>query len=136
MDIKEKKQALRELMKLHYGFKDFRRGQEEAIDAALKGESSIIVMPTGGGKSLCYQLPALVMEGVTIVISPLIALMKDQVDNLNRIGIPATFINSSISQIYSKHCIFAIHSRRDIVRCCSPLCIYNSFERIKWLSPV
>jgi len=97
MDITEKKLALRELMKLHYGFKDFRRGQEEAIDAALLGESSIIVMPTGGGKSLCYQLPALVTPGVTIVVSPLIALMKDQVDNLNKIGIPATFINSSIS---------------------------------------
>ncbi len=99
MDIQEKKQAVRELMKLHYGFKDFRRGQEEAIDATLEGESSIIVMPTGGGKSLCYQLPALVLEGVTIVISPLIALMKDQVDNLNKIGIPATFINSSISSM-------------------------------------
>ncbi|MCK5211265.1 RecQ family ATP-dependent DNA helicase [Candidatus Parcubacteria bacterium] len=108
-DIKEKKQALRELMKLHYGFKDFRRGQEEAIDAALQGESSIIVMPTGGGKSLCYQLPALVMEGVTIVVSPLIALMKDQVDNLNKIGIPATFINSSIS-------LMETNSRLDTVK--------------------
>jgi len=97
MDIKEKKQQIIELMKLHYGFKDFRRGQEEAIDAALQGESSIIVMPTGGGKSLCYQLPALVTPGVTIVVSPLIALMKDQVDGLKRIGIPATYINSSIS---------------------------------------
>ncbi len=96
-------------MKLHYGFKDFRRGQEEAIDAALQGESSIIVMPTGGGKSLCYQLPALVMEGVTIVVSPLIALMKDQVDNLNKIGIPATFINSSIS-------LMETNSRLDTVK--------------------
>lgn len=97
MDFEIKKQAVRELMQFHYSFKDFRRGQEEAIDTALKGESSVIVMPTGGGKSLCFQLPALVLEGVTIVISPLIALMKDQVDSLTRLGIPATFINSSLT---------------------------------------
>lgn len=99
-------------MKLHYGFKDFRRGQEEAIDAALLGESSIIVMPTGGGKSLCYQLPALVMEGVTIVVSPLIALMKDQVDNLKKIGIPATFINSSISPMETNSRLEAVKNNQ------------------------
>ena len=96
MEINEKKQQLKELMALHYGFSVFRPGQEEAIDNVLAGLSTVIVMPTGGGKSLCYQLPALALDGVTIVISPLIALMKDQVDNLNSIGIPATFINSSL----------------------------------------
>lgn len=97
MTIQEQKQALRELLKIHYGYDEFRAGQEQVIDNLLLGESTMVIMPTGGGKSLCYQLPALIWEGVTIVISPLIALMKDQVDNLNRIGIPATFINSSIS---------------------------------------
>jgi len=95
--ILEQKQALKELLKIHYGYDEFRAGQEQVIDNLLLGESTLVIMPTGGGKSLCYQLPALIWEGVTIVISPLIALMKDQVDSLNRIGIPATFINSSIS---------------------------------------
>lgn len=93
---KQKQQAL-ELLKIHYGFKSFRPGQEKAIDNILAGKSTVVIMPTGGGKSLCFQLPALVLDGITIVISPLIALMKDQVDALNAINIPATFINSSIS---------------------------------------
>jgi ATP-dependent DNA helicase RecQ len=93
----KKKQAL-ELLKIHYGFNYFRPGQERAIESVLSGKSTVVIMPTGGGKSLCYQLPALVLDGVTLVISPLIALMKDQVDSLEKQGIPATFINSSISQ--------------------------------------
>jgi ATP-dependent DNA helicase RecQ len=92
-----KKQQAVELLKIHYGFGKFRPGQEEAIDAILAGRDILVVMPTGGGKSLIYQLPALVLEGATIVVSPLIALMKDQVDAMNRIGVPATFINSVIS---------------------------------------
>lgn len=92
-----KKQQLLELLQIHYGYKSFRPGQEKVIDNVLDGKSTIVIMPTGGGKSLCFQLPALVLDGVTIVISPLIALMKDQVDSMGRIGIPATFINSSIS---------------------------------------
>jgi ATP-dependent DNA helicase RecQ len=91
------KDELRELLKLHYGYSDFRPGQEKAIDAILAGKNALVVMPTGGGKSLIYQLPGLMLEGATIVVSPLIALMKDQVDALNKIGIPATFINSSIT---------------------------------------
>lgn len=96
-EINLKKQRLLELLKLHYGFNSFRPGQEKAIDNILAGRSTVLVMPTGGGKSLCYQLPALVLDGVTVVISPLIALMKDQVDSLNKIGLPATFINSSLT---------------------------------------
>ena len=96
-NIKQKKQEIMELLKLHYGFDGFRSGQEQVIDNILKEESTLVIMPTGGGKSLCFQLPALVLDGVTLVVSPLIALMKDQVDNLENIGIPATFINSSIS---------------------------------------
>jgi ATP-dependent DNA helicase RecQ len=80
----------------HFGFSKFREGQADVIQAVLEGQDVIVVMPTGGGKSLCYQLPALLFEGTTLVISPLIALMKDQVDALNARDIAATFINSSI----------------------------------------
>lgn len=97
MTTDKQKRELLELLKIHYGYGELRPGQDRAIDAVLAGENAMVIMPTGGGKSMCYQLPALILEGITIVISPLIALMKDQVDNLNRIGIPATFINSSIS---------------------------------------
>lgn len=97
--MENKKQQLLELLKIHYGFTSFRPGQEKVIDNILSGLDTVVIMPTGGGKSLCYQLPALVLDGVTLVISPLIALMKDQVDGLLKIGIPATFINSSISQV-------------------------------------
>jgi len=82
----------------HFGFREFLDGQEEAVQSIVNGNDTLIVMPTGGGKSLCYQLPALVMKGITIVVSPLIALMKDQVDGLQAKNIPATFINSSLSE--------------------------------------
>ncbi|KKU47970.1 hypothetical protein A3H10_04330 [Candidatus Uhrbacteria bacterium RIFCSPLOWO2_12_FULL_46_10] len=80
-----------------FGHVEYRAGQEEAIAAILDGRDALIVMPTGAGKSLCYQLPALCLPGVTIVVSPLIALMKDQVDDLNGRGLPAAFINSTMS---------------------------------------
>jgi ATP-dependent DNA helicase RecQ len=89
-------EAAREALNRHFGFSDFREGQDEVIEAILGGEDAVVVMPTGGGKSLCYQLPALLREGTTIVVSPLIALMKDQVDALEQREIAATFINSSI----------------------------------------
>jgi ATP-dependent DNA helicase RecQ len=80
----------------HFGFDCFRAGQSEVISAILAGKDAVVVMPTGSGKSLCYQLPALMLEGATLVVSPLIALMKDQVDALQARNLPATFINSSI----------------------------------------
>ncbi len=80
-----------------FGFREFRHGQEEVVQTILDGRDSLVVMPTGGGKSLCYQLPALVRDGVAIVVSPLIALMKDQVDALRQREIPATMINSTIA---------------------------------------
>jgi len=92
-----KKAQLKELLKIHFGYDSFRPGQEKAIDAILEGRHTITVLPTGGGKSLIFQLPALVLEGVTLVVSPLIALMKDQVESMEKVGIPATFINSSVS---------------------------------------
>src|SRR6476659_5587946 len=85
-------------LRQHFGFEDFREGQREVIGSILEGKDAVVVMPTGSGKSLCYQLPALILDGVTLVVSPLIALMKDQVDALQARGLPATFINSSISE--------------------------------------
>jgi ATP-dependent DNA helicase RecQ len=85
------------LLESHFGYNAFRKGQEQAIRSVLTGENTICVMPTGGGKSICYQIPALILPGTTIVISPLISLMKDQVDALIQVGIPATFINSSLT---------------------------------------
>jgi len=80
----------------HFGFGRFRAGQRQVVDAILAGQAVVAVMPTGAGKSLCYQLPAVLLDGVTVVVSPLIALMKDQVDALRERGIPAAFVNSSI----------------------------------------
>jgi ATP-dependent DNA helicase RecQ len=85
-------------LKKNFGFSGFRPGQAEAIQSLLKGEHTLVVMPTGSGKSLIYQLVALHLPGITLVISPLIALMKDQVDSLDRRGIPATFINSTLTR--------------------------------------
>ena len=109
-NFEAKKQLAQDLLKIHYGFENFRQGQEKAIDNILAGKNIIVIMPTGGGKSLIYQLPSLVLDGTTIVISPLIALMKDQVDNLNQIGIPATFINSSLTQIETEERLMAIQN--------------------------
>ena len=86
-----------EALKTYFGYDGFRQGQGELIDALLSGRDALGVMPTGGGKSLCYQIPALLLPGVTLVISPLISLMKDQVAALQRAGVGAAFINSSLS---------------------------------------
>ena len=78
-----------QLLREHFGFDDFREGQRKVIDYLLQGNSAAAVFPTGGGKSLCYQLPAMALPGLTLVVSPLIALMKDQIDALQRRGIAA-----------------------------------------------
>jgi ATP-dependent DNA helicase RecQ len=87
-----------QLLESHFGFREFLEGQEDVVNAIVEGHDALVIMPTGGGKSLCYQLPALALEGITVVVSPLIALMKDQVDSLLEKKIPATFINSSLGQ--------------------------------------
>ncbi len=85
-----------EVLKTYFGYDEFKNGQEKIVKGIVNGRDALGIMPTGGGKSLCYQLPAMMLEGITIVISPLIALMKDQVDSLTEMGISSTFINSTL----------------------------------------
>ncbi|MFK7814993.1 MAG: DNA helicase RecQ [Gammaproteobacteria bacterium] len=85
-----------EILKTTFGFQEFRPSQEKIIDELLRGQDCLVLMPTGGGKSLCYQIPALVREGTGIIVSPLIALMQDQVDALKQLGVKAAFLNSSL----------------------------------------
>jgi ATP-dependent DNA helicase RecQ len=91
------RRQLRAKLQQHFGFRKFRPGQARAVESALAGQDTIVIMPTGSGKSLCFQLPALELDGVTVVVSPLISLMKDQVDQLMEKGIAAVLINSSLS---------------------------------------
>lgn len=87
---------MNDLLKQYFGYDEFRPGQKEIIQKVIDQENVLGIMPTGSGKSICYQLPALLLDGLTVVVSPLISLMKDQVDAANQLGIPATFINSSL----------------------------------------
>ncbi|MDK2943031.1 MAG: ATP-dependent helicase RecQ, partial [Acetobacterium sp.] len=88
--------TLKKNLSQYFGYDTFKEGQEKIITAAINGQDVLGIMPTGGGKSLCYQLPAIQMPGITLVISPLISLMKDQVDALGEMGIASTFLNSSL----------------------------------------
>jgi ATP-dependent DNA helicase RecQ len=103
-------QPLLPLLKKNFGFSSFRPLQEEIIREALAGKDVFALLPTGGGKSLCFQLPALARDGLTLVISPLIALMKDQVDALQANGIPATFLNSSLTSEEARSRIRDLHN--------------------------
>ncbi|MBO6179885.1 MAG: DNA helicase RecQ [Selenomonadaceae bacterium] len=89
----------KKLLKKYFGYDEFRPAQEKIIDSILNGNDTLAIMPTGAGKSICFQIPALILDGVAVVVSPLISLMKDQVDALNTAGIPATFINSALDKM-------------------------------------
>jgi len=96
--VEENLDTLKEKLKEVFGYTQFRGNQEAIIKNVLKGRNTFVIMPTGAGKSLCYQLPAIISDGNAIVISPLIALMKNQVDQLNAVGINAKFLNSTLSK--------------------------------------
>ena len=107
--MKNETPPLLPLLKQYFGFASFRPLQEEIIRDALAGQDVFALLPTGGGKSLCFQLPALARPGLTVVVSPLIALMKDQVDALQAGGVPATFLNSSLAAGESRARLRGLH---------------------------
>ena len=117
-----------EILNKYFNYKDFRPGQADLIDALLDGRDAVGIMPTGGGKSLCYQIPALILPGVTLVISPLISLMKDQVEALNHAQIPAAFINSSLNtQEYFEILDDALNNRLKIIYAAPERILTQSF---------
>ena len=87
-----------QILKEYFGYDDFRQGQLKAIDSILSGTDTMAIMPTGGGKSICFQVPAMMFKGITIVISPLISLMNDQVRALSQCGINAAYLNTSLDE--------------------------------------
>src|SRR4051812_25992470 len=97
------------LLKQYFGFESFRPLQEEIISDVMAGKDVFALLPTGGGKSLCFQLPALARPGLTLVVSPLIALMKDQVDGLAASGVAATFLNSSLEADEARSRLRGLH---------------------------
>ena len=86
-----------EALKKYFGYDSFREPQDKIVETLINNNNAMVIMPTGGGKSVCYQIPAIVKEGTCIVVSPLIALMQDQVESLNQIGVKAAFLNSTTS---------------------------------------
>jgi len=104
--------AILQTLQKHWGYNSFRPLQREAIDAVLGERDSVVVLPTGGGKSLCYQLPAVLMPGLAVVVSPLISLMKDQVDALTECGIPAAAVHSALSPMQRQHIAQDIRNRQ------------------------
>ena len=99
----------------YYGYTSFRKGQENIITSIINKEDVLAIMPTGGGKSICYQVPALCLDGITIVISPLISLMKDQVDALKTMGVKARLINSSLSNSEYNEALEEIENDTDVI---------------------
>lgn len=110
--MKNEIERLKDTLKKYWGYDDFRKPQAEIIEAILTGKDCLIVMPTGGGKSLCFQLPALLQEGLTLVISPLVALMENQVQELREKNLPAGILHSEVSKVERKNTISALESQQ------------------------
>ena len=104
-----------DILHKYYGYTSFRKGQENIITSIINKEDVLAIMPTGGGKSICYQVPALCLDGITIVISPLISLMKDQVDALKTMGVKARLINSSLSNSEYSEVLEEIENDTDVI---------------------
>lgn len=124
-----------EALKTYFGYDEFKKGQEKLIEGTLKGRDVLGVMPTGGGKSLCYQLPAILFDGITLVISPLIALMKDQVDSLEEIGIDGTYINSTLDQKEQCHRIEGIKKGKYKIVYVAPERL-NTYQLLNWAKDI
>ncbi|WP_125152321.1 DNA helicase RecQ [Clostridium rectalis] len=103
-------QNAKKILKKYFGYDEFRKSQEKVIQSILNKEDTVAIMPTGAGKSICYQVPAILLKGVTIVVSPLISLMKDQVDSLKELGVEATYINSSLNDLEIQERLFNAES--------------------------
>lgn len=115
------------ILKEYYGYENFREGQEKIIDAILNRRNALGIMTTGAGKSICYQIPALIFEGLTIIISPLISLMKDQVDSLKTVGINAEYLNSTLSSDEFNKILFKILRKKIKILYISPERLENRF---------
>lgn len=116
------------ILKQYFGYDSFREGQEELVESILRGQDTFGIMPTGAGKSICFQVPALIMEGITLVISPLISLMKDQVEGLNQAGVHAAYLNSSLTAgQYQKALGFAKEGRYKIIYVAPERLVTDSF---------
>ena len=103
-------EALKEILSTTWGYREFRPHQAEAMDCVLHRRDSLVVLPTGGGKSVCFQAPALLAEGLTVVVSPLISLMKDQVDALRQVGVAAACVNSALTALERRETDAAIRN--------------------------
>ena len=124
-----------EILKRYFGYDSFRTGQEALVDALLGGRNVLGIMPTGAGKSLCYQIPALMMSGITLVISPLISLMKDQVNALVQQGVSAAYLNRSLTESqYAKALKNAANGRYKIIYVAPERLESVSFMNMCWSS--
>ena len=126
---KEIQEKILPTLKKYFGYDSFRDQQQEIVVSVLSKKDNLVIMPTGGGKSICFQLPALLFEGLTLVISPLIALMKDQVDGLNANGIAADFYNSS-QETHEQQAIFEKIANNEIKL------LYVAPESLQLLQPI
>ena len=131
---KVNRQVLLQALQHYFGYNEFRPNQEQIIEAVVNGNDVLAIMPTGGGKSICFQLPALLLPGVTIVISPLIALMKDQVDNLHANGIRAAFLNSTQSPDEQQQILSLVKKGEIKLLYLAPERLFSSTQFISFLS--